>query len=134
VCLPCHVIYLYFVDFVNFRCHAQASQLFEPAQASSPCLIAMMPKADVVDLSSSHIEALLDSLFVSPACDSPVSHPRTGSDGDLFEDWPEANDMVASVYVALSVDASSSHVPTVGTPCDGQKSCVGNSSIRELCS
>jgi hypothetical protein len=26
VCVPCHVVYSYFVDFVNFGYHAQASQ------------------------------------------------------------------------------------------------------------
>jgi hypothetical protein len=36
-----------------------------------------MPKADVVDLSSSDTEALLDSLSISPARDSLVSRPRT---------------------------------------------------------
>jgi hypothetical protein len=77
MCLLCHVIYSYFVDFVNFGCHAQASQLFEPTQALSPRLIVTMPKADVVDLSSSDTEALLDSLFVSPARDSLVLCPRT---------------------------------------------------------
>jgi hypothetical protein len=30
MCLSCHVIYSYFVDFVNFGCQAQKSQLFEP--------------------------------------------------------------------------------------------------------
>jgi hypothetical protein len=88
VSLPHHVIYSYFIVFVNFGCHAQASQLFEPVQASSPRLIATMPKADVVDLSSSDTDALLDSLFVSPACDSPIFCPRTGSDGDSFENSP----------------------------------------------
>jgi hypothetical protein len=86
VCLLCHVIYSYFVDFVNFGCHALASQLFEPMQASSPHLIAVMPKADVVDLSSGDTKALLDSLFVSPACYSLILHPHMGSLGDLFED------------------------------------------------
>jgi hypothetical protein len=105
VCLSCHVIYSYFVDFVNFGCHVQAS---------SPHLIAMMHKADVVDLSSSDTEALLDSLFMSPACGSPISRPRMGSDCNSFEDWHESNDMATSVYIALSADASSSHAPTVG--------------------
>jgi hypothetical protein len=109
---------LYFVDFVKFGCHAQVSQLFEPMQASSPHLIATMSKANVVDLSSSDIEALLDSLFMSPACGSPVLHPRMGSDCNSFEDWPESNDMAVSVYVAISADAPRSHAPTVGVPCD----------------
>jgi hypothetical protein len=129
MCLLCHVIYSYFFDFVHFGCNAQASQLFTPVQASSPRLIIKMPKADVVDLSSSDTEALLDPLFVSLAHDSLVSHPRTSSDGDSFKDCPKANDMVVSVYVALSVDALSSHTPMVNALRDGQKSCVGDSSI-----
>jgi hypothetical protein len=92
----------------------------------------MMPKADVVDLSSSDTEALLDSLFVSPACDSAVSRPCMGSDGDSFEDWPKANDIVTSVYVALSPDSLTSHAPTIGSPCDGRKSCIGDSPVHEL--
>jgi hypothetical protein len=113
MCLPCHVRYPYFVNFFNFGCHVQASQLFKHAQASSQCLITMMPKVDVVDLSSSDTEALLDSLFVSTTCDSPSSRPCARSDGDSFKDWPKANDMAASVYVALSADASISRMPTV---------------------
>jgi hypothetical protein len=104
VSLPCHIIYSHFVDFVNFCCHAQASQLFEPAQASLPHLIATMTKANVVDLSSSDTKALLDTLFMSPACGSPVSHPCMVSGCNSFEDWPESNDMAVSVYAAaLSV-------------------------------
>jgi hypothetical protein len=66
VCLPCHVIYSYFDDFVNFVCHARALQLFEPAQASSPHLIITKPQDDVMDISSSDTEARLDLLFLSP--------------------------------------------------------------------
>jgi hypothetical protein len=133
VSLPCHIIYSHFVDFVNFCCHAQASQLFEPAQASLPHLIATMTKANVVDLSSSDTKALLDTLFMSPACGSPVSHPCMVSGCNSFEDWPESNDMAVSVYAAaLSVDASSSHAPTVGDPCVVRKSCIGDSPAHEL--
>jgi hypothetical protein len=62
----------------------------------------MMPKADVLDLSSSDTGALLDSLFMSPACGYLVSRPHTSSDCDSFEYWLESNDMFVSVYVALS--------------------------------
>jgi hypothetical protein len=96
----------------------QASQPFEPAHASSPCLIAMMSKADVVDHSSSDTEALLESLFMNPACGSSVSCPRTSSDCNSFENWPKSNDMAMSVYVALGADASSSRAPIVGDPPD----------------
>jgi hypothetical protein len=50
MCLPFHVIYSYFDDFVNFGCHAQASQLFEPVRFSLPHLIITKPKDDVVDI------------------------------------------------------------------------------------
>jgi hypothetical protein len=67
ICLPHLVIYLHFDDFVNFGCHVQALQLFELARASSSHLIAMKPKAGVVDVSSSNTEDLLNSLFLSPS-------------------------------------------------------------------
>jgi hypothetical protein len=118
-CLPCHVIYSYFDDFVNFGYHVQASQLFEPMHASSPHLIITKPKDDVVDISSSDIEALLNLLFFSPAHNAPASHPWASSDADSFEDWPEANDMAAIVYIELSADASSSHTPMIDAPCGG---------------
>jgi hypothetical protein len=47
-----------------------------------------------------------------------VLNPRSGSDSDVFEDWHEVNDMVASVYVALTTDALSSHASTVDALCD----------------
>jgi hypothetical protein len=85
VCLPHHVIYSCSDNFVNFGCLAQALQLFKPAQASSPHLIVMKPTTDVVDISSSDTEALLDSLFLSPTHDSPASHPRANSDANSLE-------------------------------------------------
>jgi hypothetical protein len=120
--LTCHVIYSHFVDSVNFGCHAQASQLFEPAQVSSSHLVVTKPIAGGVDVSSSGTEDLLNLLFLSPACDSPFVHYRASSDTDSFESWLEANDMAASVYVALSVDASSSRKPAIDAPCDTHKS------------
>jgi hypothetical protein len=86
LCLPCHVIYSYFDDFVNFDCHAQASQLFKPAHASSSHVIITKPKGHVVDISSSDTEALLDLLFLSGARNSPASHPGASSDADSIED------------------------------------------------
>jgi hypothetical protein len=65
----------------------------------------MKPRVDVMDISSSDTEALLDLLFLSPTRDSPTSHPRASSDADLFENWPKANDMSVSVYATLSADA-----------------------------
>jgi hypothetical protein len=80
-----------------------------------------MPKADMVDLSSSDTEEVLELLSLSPACGyhSPLSNLRSSSDSDLFEDWPEANDMAASVYVALIADALSSRVSTADSLCGG---------------
>jgi hypothetical protein len=69
-----------------------------------------MPEADMVDLSSSDTEEVLELLPLSPTHGYPslLSDLRSGSDSELFEDWSEANDMVASVYIALTADASSS--------------------------
>jgi hypothetical protein len=53
--------------------------------------------------------------------------PSSCSDSDFFEDWPEANDTVASVYVALTVDASSSHASTIDASC-GDRESHGDSS------
>jgi hypothetical protein len=86
MCLSCHVTYSYFDDFANFSCHAQALQLFKPAQASSLHLIITKPKDDVLNISSSNTEALLDSLFLSPVRNSAASHPRASSDANSFED------------------------------------------------
>jgi hypothetical protein len=46
----------------------------------------MKPKDDVVDISSSDTEALLDSLFLSRARNSLASHPQASSDVDSIED------------------------------------------------
>jgi hypothetical protein len=91
-----------------------------------------MLEADMVDLSSSNTEEMLELLSLSPACGyySPLSKLRTSSESDLFEDWPEANDMAASVYDALTADASSSHASSVDSLHSSQKSCVGVSSAR----
>jgi hypothetical protein len=69
----------------------------------------------VVSLLSSDTEEALELLFLSPPHD-PVSHisePSCSSSSDQFEDWPKANDTVASVYVALTMDASISRTLTV---------------------
>jgi hypothetical protein len=73
----------------------------------------------VLDISCSDTEALLDSLFPCPISDS-------------FEDWAEANDMAASVYIALSADASSSRTPVIDAPCDGQKSRFNDPSVQKM--
>jgi hypothetical protein len=87
----------------------------------------------VVTLSSSDTVEALELLSLSPARDphSPLSKFRSSSGGDLFNDWPEANDMVVSVYVALTTHASSSHTSIVGAQHCFQKSCVDDSCTRE---
>jgi hypothetical protein len=111
--LSTHVIYEYFVDFIIFGCRVQASQPVEPAQASSPHFTVRTTEVDMMKLSSSNTEEVLNLLFFSPAHDScsPVSNLRLGFGSNMFEDWPESNDMAASVYIALTADALSSHVP-----------------------
>jgi hypothetical protein len=104
---------------------AQASQLVEPAQASSPHFIIAIPDANVGNPSSSDTEELLDLLFPSPARDprSPALRLCMSSDSDSLEDWPKANDMAASVYVVMSVDASSSRA-LVADSSRGGRQCV----------
>jgi hypothetical protein len=130
--LTCRVIYSHFVDSVNFCCHAQASQLFEPTHASSSNLVVTKPTAGGVYVSSSDTEDLLNLLFLSPACDSPSAHRRASSDTDSFKSCTEVNDMAMSVYVALSADALSSHKPTIDAPDDNRKCRFSDSSTREM--
>jgi hypothetical protein len=61
----------------------------------------------VVNLSSSDTKEALELLSL------PLSNRCLSFDSDLFEDWLEANDMVASVYVVLTTDALSSHASIV---------------------
>jgi hypothetical protein len=70
----------------------------------------------VATLSSSDTEEASELLSLSPAHGphSPFSELLSSSGGDLFDDWPEANDMAMSVYVALAADALSSHTSMVG--------------------
>jgi hypothetical protein len=72
----------------------------------------------VVTLSSSDTEEALELLFLSPPRDSVshISEPSYSSGSDQFDDWPEANDIAVSVYVALIADASSSRISTVNAP------------------
>jgi hypothetical protein len=88
-----------------------------------------MPKADMVNLSSSDTEEVLELLSLSPACGYHSSHSnlRSSSYSELFEDCPEANDKAASVYTALTADASSSRASTADSMCGGKKSRVGAS-------
>jgi hypothetical protein len=128
-----YYLYIYFVDFVDFACLAQASELVELEQASSLHCIIIMPKADVVNMSSSDTEEALDLLFQSPAhgSHSPASNPRSGTDSDMFEDWPEVNDMATSVYVALIVDALSSRASTIDVLCGVREFFTGGSPSQQ---
>jgi hypothetical protein len=78
------------------------------------------------------VEAL-NLLFVNPAIDphSSASNLCSGSDCDVFEDWPQVNDMAASVYVALTADALSSHASTFDDPCNVRGSRTGGLSSRQ---
>jgi hypothetical protein len=49
-----------------------------------------------------------------------ILQPRTParfSDSDMFDDWSKDNDVAASVYIALTIDASSSCASTVDAMC-----------------
>jgi hypothetical protein len=87
----------------------------------------------VVTLSSGHTEEALELLFPSPNHD-PISRilgPSVSSDSDQFEDWPEANDTVMSVYISLTADASSSRISMVSAPWGDRESRIDSSSTRQ---
>jgi hypothetical protein len=91
----------------------------------------------VVTLSSSDTEEAPQFLSLSLArgltsqpSEGDVQEPSLSSGSDLFEDWPKANDMAASVYVALTADALSSRVSATDGPCGRERSCAGSSSTR----
>jgi hypothetical protein len=114
----------------------QASHPVEPTQASIPHCSTLPTEPDMVTLSSSDIEEALELLFSSPDHDhvSQVSKPSSCSGSDLFEDWPKANDTTASVYVALTADASCSHASTADAPCGDRESHTDSSSSQQSCS
>jgi hypothetical protein len=72
-----------------------------------------------------------DLLTLSSGAHSPLLELQSSSGNGLFNDCPEANDMDASVYVALTAGASSSCASTVGAPHCTQKSCADGSSTRQ---
>jgi hypothetical protein len=86
----------------------------------------------LVSLSSRDIEEALELFSLGPTRGphSPLLELCSSSGSDLFDDWPKANDMVASVYVALTADASSSCASTVSAPHCTQKSFVDGSSVQ----
>jgi hypothetical protein len=131
ICLPHLVIYSHFGDFVNFGCRVQAWQLVEPTQAFSPQFIVSKPEASMVDVLSSDTKDLLNSLFFSPACDSPSLRSRENSNANSFKSWPEVNNMDARVYAALSADASSSCKHAIDAPCVNRRSHFNNSPVQK---
>jgi hypothetical protein len=117
------------LTWLIFACCAQASLPVESVQASSPHFNAKPTKADVASLSSSDTEEALELLSLTPTRGPhyPLSDLRLSCGSDLFDDWPEANDMAASVYVALTADASGSRTSIVSAPHCTQKSLVDGS-------
>jgi hypothetical protein len=79
----------------------------------------------VVTLSSSDTKEALTFLSLSLVCNlsshlskGNTQDPSSISGTNLFEDWPNTNDMVASVYVVLTTEGSSSRAsPTEATRC-----------------
>jgi hypothetical protein len=67
---------------------------------------------------------------MSPLSGGNVHEPSSCSSNDLFEDWPEANDMAVSVYVTLTVEALGALVPTTDAPLGRWKSNATGSSTR----
>jgi hypothetical protein len=91
----------------------------------------------VVTLSSNDTEEALGLLSLSPTCDltsqpskGVVQEPTSSSSSDLFEDWPEANNMAASVYVTLTTEASSSLASAADAPHGRRKCHTGSSSVQ----
>jgi hypothetical protein len=88
------------LTWLIFTCHAQASLPVEPAQAPSLHFNVKLVEADVVTLLSSDIEEGLELLSLSPT-HGLLSELHSSSGSELFDDWPKANDVATSVYVAL---------------------------------
>jgi hypothetical protein len=93
----------------------------------------------VVTTSSSDTEEALELLSLSSGCgvssqpsggDAQEPSSSSGVGSDLFEDWLEANDMDASVYVVLTAMPLSSRAPTASAPHSEQKSHARSSSSQ----
>jgi hypothetical protein len=121
------------LTWLIFTCRAQASLPFGPAHAPSLHFNVKLAEADVVSLSSSDIEEALEFLSLCPARGphSPLSELYSCSGSDLFDDWPKANDMAVSVYVALMTDALSSRASAFSAPHCTRKSFDNGSSTRQ---
>jgi hypothetical protein len=123
----------YLIAFVNFYLTCAGFASGRAYAASLPRCFLCPSEPDVVTLSSSVTEEALEQLFSGPPLD-PVSHvlkPPCSFDSDQFNDWPKANDIVVSVYVALIVDASSSRISTVNAQLSDQESCADISFSRQ---
>jgi hypothetical protein len=57
--------------------------------------------------------------------------PMSSSGSDLFENWPETNNVAASVYVALTVEGLSSRASTVDASRGRRKSCAYSSTMQQ---
>jgi hypothetical protein len=121
------------LTWLIFTCRVQSSLLVEPAQSPSPHFNVKLIEADVVTLTSSDTEEALELLHLSPTHGphSPLSELRSSSSSRLFDDWPEANNMVVSVFVALTTDALSSHASMASASHCTRKSCANGSSTRQ---
>jgi hypothetical protein len=110
-------------------------------QASLPCCSVHPTKPDVVTVSSTDTDEALELLSLGPCRDlaSQVScgnirEPSSSSGSELFEDWPEANDMAASVCVVLTAKALSSLASTANAMRGQWKSHNTDSSTQHCCS
>jgi hypothetical protein len=109
--------------------------------ASQPCWsIHPVEPDNVVTMSLSDTEEALELLSLSPSCgafsrpsedDAPEPSSSSTVGSGLFEDWPKANDMAASVYVALTTEPSSSRSPMVNAPQKERKSHAKGSSTQK---
>jgi hypothetical protein len=92
----------------------------------------------VVTISSSNTEEALGLLSLSPCRNlssqflgGNVHEPSSSSGSNLFEDWSKANDMAASIYVALTAEALGSLVSTTHAPRVKWKSHATSSSTQQ---
>jgi hypothetical protein len=87
----------------------------------------------VVTLSSSDTKEALELLSLCPTRGLPSRplEPSSSYGSDLFEDWPEANDMAVSVYVALTSDAFGLCTSTANGPHGERGSLADSSSTRQ---
>jgi hypothetical protein len=102
----------------------QASRPVEPVQASLPYHSIRSAESDVATVSSSDTEEALEFLSLSHVrgvssrpSEGDAQELSSSSGSDLFEDWPKANNMAASFYVALTTEASGSRAPAANAPC-----------------